>query len=268
MTDRRKIFIVIGAILLMGSAIFAFVMFLTSGLVETTDEFFALVKDGKLEQAYESTATEFKKKTNFEEFKLVLTKTTLDKYESAFWSKREIINNEGYLDGTVTNSLGGTLPLHVDLIKENGEWKVYGLDLKAAGLSLLDTAPPLPSDEESMTLAKNTMTSFIDGMLAKSFASFYETISQTWKGQTSPEKLDQSFKVFIDTDVDFSWVKTVEPVLPVKPSLDENHILTVQGVFPGEQMGMGFQFRYVNENKAWQLLGLSVDVKPIADFDL
>ncbi|MEO6971646.1 MAG: hypothetical protein ABI217_12220 [Chthoniobacterales bacterium] len=47
----------------------------------------------------------------------------LTDYASVFWSNREIKNDRAHLEGSVTTRAGGTIPLTMELVKENGAWK-------------------------------------------------------------------------------------------------------------------------------------------------
>jgi hypothetical protein len=48
-------------------------------------------------------------------------------YDSVSRTSREVVNNQGFLDGTLTLMDGSKLPIEIDLIKEDGEWRVLNI---------------------------------------------------------------------------------------------------------------------------------------------
>ncbi len=106
---------------------------LTSGLTNATDEFFSYVQQEQYEVAYASTAEDFQEVTTYEQFIDFLAYTGLDGYESATWNSRSVENNTGRLEGTVTTN-GGAIPMLIDLVKEDGDWKIYGIETNPEGL--------------------------------------------------------------------------------------------------------------------------------------
>lgn len=123
--------IVFGAILLFVGAIF----WVTQPVVQSADNFFALVKQNRFEDAYQSTAADFQKSTSFDQFQEFLKGTGLVKFQSSFWNSRSIENSLGKVSGTITTSDQQTVRLEIQFVQENGQWRVLNMAPLLAGIS-------------------------------------------------------------------------------------------------------------------------------------
>ncbi len=126
----KKIPKILGGIVVVVAVIVGIAFTLTADLPKSADAFFALVKDGKTEDAYQSTAKAFQDATSMDQFTTFLEQTGLNQYASASYNSRSFENDQGRLEGTVTLSDGTSKPIQVDLTKENGTWKVLGVNTK------------------------------------------------------------------------------------------------------------------------------------------
>jgi hypothetical protein len=117
--------IIVGAIVLI--IILAFVF--TSGLPKVADTMFTDIKEGNVQQAYEATAGQFKSSTTLEQFQAFVQQVGLNNFKDASRTEREVINNQGVLKGTVTLMDDSKVPFEVNLIKEEGEWKILNINI-------------------------------------------------------------------------------------------------------------------------------------------
>jgi len=127
----RRLFIGFGAILLSIGGCVALVFTLTAGLPAAADDFFTTAAQGDMEGAYAQTSVGFQQEVRLPEMVEFLDYTNLDDYASASWYNRSFENNIGYLEGTVTTNQGQAVPLFIDLLKEDGTWKIYYMELLA-----------------------------------------------------------------------------------------------------------------------------------------
>jgi len=103
----------------------------TGKISEAAKTHLELIKSGDLPAAYADTSEGFKDITSFEEYEnFIIEFAVLEKHESVSFSYRNIHNSEGYVEGTIKEPDGTAYPIRVDLIKENGEWKVFGISLE------------------------------------------------------------------------------------------------------------------------------------------
>src|SRR5262249_741636 len=118
----------------------------------------------------------------------------------------------------------------------------------------------IPAEEELKKLVTKSLLDFDQAVKAKNFENFYNSLSQLWKGQTSPEALQKIFQQFINKNIDISGIKDVAPVVEPKPAIKES-FLVVEGHYPLKSERVEFTLRYTLESSAWKLAGIRVKVK-------
>lgn len=130
----KKILKVLWAILGVVIFIIILALALTSSLPKAADAMFASIKSGNMQEAYSYTAEQFKSSTTLEQFEAFVEQVGLRTFKNATWTKREIANNQWFLKWTITLENGGTIPMEIWFIKENGEWKIMNMYVPQAGL--------------------------------------------------------------------------------------------------------------------------------------
>ncbi len=121
--------------------------------------------------------------------------------------------------------------------------------------------PEVPDEDEVKTLTENSLTSFGKGVKKKDFSKFYDDIAVVWQKQTSPEKLKELFKDFLDKDVDLpAIVKEKEPVFNHPAEIGENDVLVIKGYYPTTPHRVIFTLKYLQEEDEWKLVGITVDL--------
>jgi ABC-type transporter MlaC component len=112
-------------------------LWLTSGLVDKVEAHLDAIKAGNLRGAYEQTAAQFQQDTAFEQYEAFLQNypslAQLSEYDIG---ARQFKNNTGTVEVTVEDAAGAALPLTFTLVKENGEWRVFRIDIaERAGIT-------------------------------------------------------------------------------------------------------------------------------------
>lgn len=254
----KVLWIIVGAIVL----IFILAMIFTSGLPKVANTMFADIKAGKVEQAYTSTAKEFQTATTLDQFKTFVAWTKLANFQSASWTEREVNNNQGILKGTVTLDDGAKLPFEINLIKEDGQWKIFTMNIPQGGLTDQTTATQtIPSQTATTVMVQKAMELFATAVNKWDFTAFYNNIAKVWQDQTSAADLLKAFQVFVDNKIDFSFTSTMEPTYAAVPTIDENGILDIQGTFAAQDGTVIFEQKYFQENGEWKLFGFNVQIK-------
>ncbi len=249
--------IVVFIVILVGA-----VFMMTSGMTDTATAFFTEIKAKNYTKAYTHLSENFKANTSQDEFVKFLDKSALLKFKDTSWNSRSISGGKGELDGSVVTESGGVVPIKLSFIKENDLWKIYSIYKPKAGLSQDDASGKLPSTEELIALTDQSLLVFAKSVNAKSFKEFYSYISQLWQKQTSVEKLDTAFKVFINQNFNMApSLKAINPKFDVKPSINSDGVLVVEGHYPGKPSSLIFKLEYVYEGVGWKLLGVSINVK-------
>ncbi|MEI8090985.1 MAG: DUF4864 domain-containing protein [bacterium] len=124
-TVRKVLGTIIGTIVFIILLAFTF----TAGLPKVADTMFADIHAGNMEQAYATTAKGFQANTTLDQFKTFVQQTNLATFKEASWTDREVMNNQGILKGTVTLSDNTKLPFEINLVKEDGTWKIFTMQI-------------------------------------------------------------------------------------------------------------------------------------------
>src|SRR4051812_25087310 len=128
----------------------------------------------------------------------------------------------------------------------------------------LQAAESIPPEKELATLTRDSILAFDQAIQAKDFTAFHKQISALWQAQVTPSKLKEIFQSFIDQQIDLSIVKGVEPVFSEPAKINEDDVLVLKGAFPTSPTKVDFQLKYLNEKKAWKLVGIKVNASPSA----
>jgi len=246
--------------LLLGAALIGGIIFVafqaTKGAVKGADDFLALVGSGKLDDAYASTATGLKKAHDRATFEQQVRALGLDGYVSSSWASRSVENDTGKVEGTVETKASGRVPLTIQLVKEDGAWKVLSFGRTGA-----TAAAPMPKDDDLKRLVTATLGSFADAVKAKDFTAFHGQIAAAWKKQVKPEELKDVFGTFLEREIDLTGVKGEAPVFDKPTAIGANGVLAVSGYVPGvpaAEARTEFELEYAYEHPDWKLVGINV----------
>ena len=262
----------VGVVLVFASCGFCLVLFsssilsifaLTQPVVDASNEFLGLLGQGKVAEAYASTAGGFRARQTEAAFTFAVKKLEITDFSTASWSNRSFNNNQGSTDGTVTTKKGQTKPVAVKLLFEDGRWKV--LSLRYDGVEVTDMKPPpppMPSGADLRKMTLDTLLDFNDGVKASDFTAFFAKISPVWQKQTSAAELKKSFQDFIDKKIDIAAIKALTPEFNGPATLDEQGVLVVGGHFPTKPARVHFTLRYAHDENDWKLIGVNVRVSP------
>ncbi len=258
----KKILIALGILAVVVTLIIVAVFQMTSGIADVANNFFAEIKAGNIDLAYDSyLSEEFKAATSKDGLKSFLNGSMLSDYADATWPSRSMENNQGQLEGTITTSSGGTVPLAITFVSENEEWKILSIKLSQAGLTDDGSSAAMPDDIKLKRMTTESVYELALAINAKDFTAFYDKIGQLWKSQTTAENLKSGFKSFIDQNIDLTGMKDVDPVLSSPPSIDDNGFLSLVGYFPTQPSVVYFELDYAYEHPDWKMVGTSVEIK-------
>lgn len=123
----------------------------------------------------------------------------------------------------------------------------------------------IPADAELQELAKTTLLDFNSAVTSGDFTTFYGNISKLWQRQTSPAKLEDTFKVFIDGKNNFSSIRSMEAEFSSDPKIEKDKgfkELVLEGRYDTSPLPTKFTLKYTPESKNWKLTGIIVDTTP------
>lgn len=256
-------------------AIVLVVMQATKGISRAADQFFALLKDGQVEEAYASTAKEFQAATSLDEFQAFLKSTAIGNFDRASWSSRSISNNTGKLEGSIHTKDGGVVPVELALVKEGGTWKILSLAKQVAGLAEKEraeeatkptgvettTGKEIPSDQAIMDMVHESVYLLGDGLNHEDLSNFYGHISKLWQSQTDEASLRRDFQRFIDEKVDLTIMEKETPVLSEKPWIDDDGVLRLKGYYATKPYMVHFDLGYIYEYPQWKLFSIKIRIQ-------
>lgn len=251
-------FVLIVLVILIVAAVFL----LTSGVTGTADDFFMAVKSGDMEAASVFLSEEFNAATSREEFEAFLKGTALVDYESASWSSRGVEGKTGFVEGSVTTADGGTIPISIKFVKENGKWRILSIEKAAAGLEEKPpSGKPIPDDGELRLMTDIAHRDFALAVNKGDFTDFHQTLSELWKNQITPAKLLEIFQSFVDQEIDLTVLSQFKPVFSEPPGLNEDGFLVLTGYYPTQPSIVYFTIKYVYEHPNWKLAGIHINLK-------
>jgi hypothetical protein len=225
-------------------------------MLPAVQNFFQLIKNSKLKEAYDSTSDEFKAGGSFDEFQQFLKEMGLMNFKNAVWSGFDQDQNMAAIKGVVSNMANQDIPVIVYCISDGQSWKVH--NITPANPVHSDSIADVPDPSVLSGLIHHSMTLFILALQHKDFSDFYQNIAALWKVETDPEKLQAVFADFMEKNLDLSFVSTTNPVLSAKPVINDQGFLEVKGYYPSAERHLTFELMYTYEHPEWKLLSIQV----------
>lgn len=233
---------------------------LTRPVVDASEQFLALLGQGKLAEAYASAAAGFRAQQDEASFTGAVQQLGLTEYSSVSWHQRLIENQEGTAEGTVTTKSGGARPVALRLVREGGKWAVVGVRYGGVELVTVKAPPVVPPEAELERLAAEALLGFNQAVQARDFTAFYGTLADVWKQRTTPQRLRQAFQEFLDKDIDIGPIKDVKPRVAPAAAVNAKGVLVIAGHYPTQPSQVRFELEYAQEGGGWKLRGISVGV--------
>lgn len=257
---KKGCLIAIGCLAALGVSVVVLVFLLTGGAVDAGGKFLALIGDGKIAEAYQSTAAPFQAQQSLAQFTSVAQKLGLNHFKSASWSSRSMDGNQASLEGMAKTAEGGAVPLAIKLLKENGTWKVLSISTPQAGASIASGHGEIPGDAELKQMVTASILDLDQAVQNEDFTKFRAKTAAVWQQQATAEQLQRNFQSFIDKEVHLGGVKDVTPEFDSPPAVDSNHVLVVTGHYATHPSQVKFTLKYLKEGQEWKLVGIDVKV--------
>jgi hypothetical protein len=122
---------IIFTLLLIGGAVVGFVFYATLGITQLARDQLSALRDHDYSKAYSYTSTEFQANTSLDAFtEFVSANPALDNNKDSTFNSRWISTGSGKISGTVEGADGTVTPIAYSFVKENGEWKIQGINIK------------------------------------------------------------------------------------------------------------------------------------------
>ena len=235
---------------------FLFVFVSTADSADLADRYLTALGEGRVTEAYGLTSSTFREEQSPETFADVIDVVSIVGHELVPWQDRTLDHNRSNLyTGTLTTGSGRALPFRMEVVEEEGEWRVRTL----TGPGRHDVGPgawfqQVPKDKTLKQVVRDTMLNFDLAVRDRDLLRFYDTM---WTTRTAISfwKFEAAFQHFLDEEVDLSGVQGVEPEFVDPPRLDrtsEGILLVVNGRFDAEGGQVPFTFRYKYEHPGWK----------------
>ena len=241
---------------------FLYVFVSTADSADVADRYLTALDEGRVSDAYQLTSTKFREEQSPEAFADVIDVASIVGHELESWQDRTLDHNRfNMYVGTLTTGSGRALPFLMEMVEEDGEWRVQTL----TGPGRHDVGPgawfqQVPKEAALKELARDTMLNFEQAVRDRDLRRFYDNM---WTARTAISywKFEAAFQDLLDDNVDLSGVQGVEPEFVDPPKLDrtsEGILLVVNGRFDAGGGQVPFTFRYKYEHPTWRLFNINV----------
>jgi Clostripain family/Domain of unknown function (DUF4864) len=160
--------------------------YFTAGMAGVVEKQLDLLRQGDIKGAYSLTSKDFHKATSLEQFTAFVKQyPSLSQNQGHTFSTRSIENNIGTVKGTLTAKDGAVTPVEFQLVKEQEEWRILFIEVRAAGTGIKEEeksgkgrdpapAPPLAASIVSVTTCEGVTE---PGMKALGVRSEFSALS-------------------------------------------------------------------------------------------
>ena len=234
----------------------------TADSANRADSFLAALAQGNVHAAYAQTANKFRREQDEQLFAGIVGRAGISAYELLPWKDRTLDNNgRGRYLGTVSAEGGGSMPFILEVLQEEGEWRVLsftGPGRAGVGAGAWFRQPPGPA--KMTALVVKSMRDFDRAVRTKDFSDLFSTMYVS-RIETFAGVLEAAYKEYVDEGVDLSGVQDVAPVFTEASRIvrtSAGPLLVATGRFPVEGAAVPFRFRYKYVHPEWILFNIDV----------
>jgi hypothetical protein len=116
----------------------------------------------------------------------------------------------------------------------------------------------VPNERALEALVKATLLTFNDASVTGNFTVFHAKLAKPFRQQYTPERLQETFKSFVDQQIDFDVIAAYKPVYDPAASVDSDGRLIVKGHFPTEPTRVLFELAFIPSDGEWKLISIHV----------
>ncbi len=250
---RSTIFMLLGGAVVVIAAVVGLVFYATSGMTRTADDFFAKAHTGDTNGAYALTSAELHNTASPKKLASFIQANRFDKVAKTSWSNRSIKNNTGTLDGSVTLDDGGVIPLHMQLVSENGGWKISLLELSEAGVSGgagpdMDSSATVPPDGVVLNQVRFHTGVFFDSAKQNDISYF----KQFWADGITDSELEGLIKPIQGLETVADALRDATPVVETTAPLAGGGFEASGYIEAGSQR-YDYRYQFIPDGKQWKL---------------
>ena len=257
-----------------GLGIFVGLLFLwvavsTASSAKVADEFFEAILSDDLTEAYELTSGSFLEEQSQDRFAQELMVLRPVHIELNPWEDRVLQRNKfSLLSGTLQTEPGELIPILVQMINEDGVWKVLGMTdhaRRSVGPGLW--FEQIPIESETRRIVEESLLAMNAAVQIDDFGHFSSIIPRGIRLQSEKSEIGRSFGKLVEQQVDYSDIVDGEAVLVESPYLFEQKVcapfgggcrslgleLVVTGFYLSDVGRLEFTLMYKYQHPHWVL---------------
>lgn len=229
------------------------------------DQFFGLLRDGQMAEAYAMLAEESRQETSVDAFQQGAEALGFVGSQGVAWDPPYIDDDYGTIQGVVTSREGQETRQELVFLKKDGTWAIHIIrePLDTAVLDLIVEARLQQPNPEGMTrLAMGTIRQLAEALDSGDFTALHRSFAPVLREQITPEEFQESFEWLASPEVGFDWasVRDVPPVFDPPPGVDAEGMLAMKGFVPAGDQRLGFELHYLYLSPEWMLI--SINIRP------
>jgi hypothetical protein len=119
----------------------------------------------------------------------------------------------------------------------------------------------IPSEAEMQDIIKTTVLDFNSAVQSEDFTEFHDKSSRALQKTANPEKMKQTFQLFIDGEMDISSISSMTATITSPAKIETKgsyNVLSVSGEYPTYGIKTTFDLQYIAEGKDWKLLLIKI----------
>lgn len=221
----------------------------SSELLPPVEELLDSIKQGKLKEAYENTASSFKTVTPFETFKSFIDRFPIFSNNKYKFSKKYFDKKTGKLEVELTDATQ-TITVEYILSQENGSWKILGMQILKDS-KYIPQPKSAPEDFDTSFLT-DIIKEQLQKIKSKDYYNAYnDYTSEQFRESTS---FDQFVKFLTQNSAftENNSAKYGELTL-------NNNIAIITGVLTGpNNESITVEYNLIKENDEWKILGIKI----------
>jgi len=120
-----------------------------------------------------------------------------------------------------------------------------------------------PSEDQVVEMADRSMRVFMTSVREKSMQALWNHVSQQLKAKYSVEQLDDAFRSFYGVAITRDPLQGKSPIFTSGPAMNGEGNLVVDGYYTTTPSRISFHLVFTMEGRAWKVVGINVNAKPV-----
>jgi len=241
----------------------------TASPAKAADKFLAEILSGDITEAYKLVSSSFSEEQTQERFVQELMALRPVHIELKSWKDR-VLQRNGFslLSGTLQTEAGETIPITVQMLNEDEDWKVLAMvDHARRSVGPGVWFEQVPVESEVRRLVEESLLAMNDAVQVDDFGDFSSIMPRAIRIPSKKSEIGRSFDKLVEQQVDYSDIVDRETVFTEPPYLFEQKVcaafgggcrslgfeLVVTGFYPRDGDRLEFTLMYMYDHPDWVL---------------